>query len=66
MDIIEERKVITADIPGAFLQGDWPQDEHPGYIMFKGITVDMICGIDPVYHGKIIWSKYCKNKFLYG
>ena len=28
MDAMDERKVITVDIPGAFLQGDWPQDEH--------------------------------------
>ena len=34
MDAIEGRKVITVDIPGAFLQGDWPQHEHPGYIRF--------------------------------
>ena len=37
------------DIPGAFLQGDWQQDEHPGYIMFEGIMVDMICGINPSF-----------------
>ena len=47
MDVLDDRKVITVDIPGAFLQGDWPQDEHPGYIMFEGIMVDMICEIDP-------------------
>jgi hypothetical protein len=27
MDAIEERKVATCDIPGAFLQADWPADE---------------------------------------
>ena len=43
MDAIDGRKFITVDIPGAFLQGDLPQDEHPGYIMFEGIMVDMIC-----------------------
>ena len=43
MDVMDGRKVITVNIPGAFLQSDWPQDEHPGYIMFKGIMVDMIC-----------------------
>ena len=42
MDTIDGRKVITVDIPGAFLQGNWPQDEHPGYIGFEGIIVDMI------------------------
>ena len=30
MATIDSRKVITVDIPGIFLQGDWPQDEHPG------------------------------------
>ena len=66
MDGMDDRKVITVDISGAFLQGKWPQDEHPGYIMFKGIMVDMICKIDPSYHDMIIWSKDCKRKFLYG
>ena len=42
MDTMDGKKVTTVDIPGAFLQGDWPQDEHPGYIMFEGIMVDMI------------------------
>ena len=57
MDALDDRKVITADISGAFLQGDWPQDEHPGYIMFEGIMVEMICEIDPSYHKNVIWSK---------
>ena len=54
MDIMDGRKVITVDIPGAFLQDNWPQDEHPGYIMFEGIMVDMIREIDPSYHDTII------------
>ena len=54
MEGIDGRKVITVDIPGAFLQGDWPQDEHPGYIMFEGIMVDMICEINSSYIDKII------------
>ena len=66
MDAMDRRKVITVNIPGAFLQGYLPQDEHPGYIMFKGIMVDMICEINPAYHDKIIWSKDNKKKFLYG
>jgi hypothetical protein len=36
------------DIPGAFLQADWPQDE-PFSIRFEGIMVDMICQIEPKY-----------------
>ena len=66
MDAMDGRKVITVNIPGAFLQGIWPQDEHPGYIMFEGITMAMICEIDPSYHDKIILSKDRKKKFLYG
>ena len=54
MDAMDGRKVTTFDISGAFLQGDWPQDEYPGYIMFEGIIVDMICEIDPSYHDKTI------------
>ena len=41
MDAIDKRIVVTVDISSAFLQGDWPQDEHPGYITFGGIMVDM-------------------------
>ena len=66
MDTMDYRKVKTVDIPGAFLQGDWPQDEHPGYVMFEGIMVDMICEIDTSYYDKIVWSKDRKMKFLYG
>ena len=66
MDATDNRKLITVDISGAFLQGDWPQDEHPGYIMFEEIMVDMSCKIDPSYHNKIIWSKDHKKKLLYG
>ena len=54
MDAMDDRKVITVDIPGVFLQGNWPQDEHPGYIMFEGIMVDMICEINPSFHGMIM------------
>ena len=65
MHAMDRRKVMTVNLPGAFLQGNWPQDEHPGYIMFEGIMVDMICENDPSYHDKIIWSKDRKKKFLY-
>ena len=60
MDTLDDRKVITVDIADAFLQGDWPIDKYPGYIMFEGIMVEMICEIDPSYHKNIIWSKICK------
>ena len=65
MDALDDRKVITVDIPGAFLQDNWAQDEHAGYIMFEGI-MEMICKIDPSYYKDVIWSKDSKKKFLCG
>ena len=35
IDALDERSVITIDKPGAFLQGIWPQDQHPGYLNLK-------------------------------
>jgi hypothetical protein len=58
VDAIEKRAVAICDIPGAFLQADWPQDE-PCYIRFEGIMVDMICQIEPSY---IKCIKYGRNK----
>jgi hypothetical protein len=58
VDAIEKRAVAICDIPGAFLQADWPQDE-PCYIRFKGIMVDMICQIEPDYIKSI---KYGRNQ----
>lgn len=66
LDALDSRHVITIDIPGAFLQGDWPQHEHPDYLKFTGIMVDMICEIEPAYKAHIIWSADRKRKFLYG
>ena len=51
---MNKRKVIIVDTPGVFVQADLPQDEHPGYIMFEGIMVDMICEINPSFHGMIM------------
>ena len=46
MNAMDKRKLIAVIIPSVFLQGGWPQDEYPGYIMFEGIMVDMICKIN--------------------
>ena len=66
MDALDDRKVITIDILGAFLQGEWLQDKNLRHIMFEGIMVEMICEIDTSYHKNVIWSKDGKKKFLYG
>jgi hypothetical protein len=55
---IEKRAVAICDIPGAFLQAYWPQDETC-YIRFEGILVDMICQIESKY---IKCIKYGRNK----
>ena len=65
MNALDNKKVITVDIPGTFLQGNLQQDEHPGYIIFEGIMVEIIYEIDPTYYKNIIWSKDRKKKFLY-
>merc|ERR1711963_785814 len=43
MDAIEERSVITCNLPAAFLQGKYPQEEGKEcYLKFEGVMVDMI------------------------
>jgi hypothetical protein len=49
MDAIDGRKVVTCDIPGAFLQADWPADQDC-YLKFENVMVDMICQIDHKYN----------------
>jgi hypothetical protein len=72
MDAIKERKVATCDIPGAFLQADWPADRDC-YLKFEGTMVSMICDIDPKYKKNIVYGKngrqyvYAKlTKAVYG
>jgi hypothetical protein len=63
MDAIEGRKVATCDIPGAFLQADWPSDRDC-YLKFEGAMVSMICDIDPKYKQNIVYGKNGR-KFIY-
>jgi hypothetical protein len=72
MDAIEGRKVATCDIPGEFLQADWPADRDY-YLKFEGAMVSMICDIDSNYSKNIVYGKngrkfiYAKvNKAVYG
>ena len=64
MDSMDDRAIITVDIPGAFLQGDWPQDEHLAYVMFGGLMVDMIYEINPSCYDKVQWNKQRTRKFF--
>jgi hypothetical protein len=63
MDALEGRKVATCDIPGAFLQADWPADRDC-YLKFEGAMVSMICDIDPKYKSNIVYGKNGR-KFIY-
>ena len=74
VDAIEDRYVVTTDIPGAFLQCDLPDDEEPIYIKFTGSMVDILKKIDPKLYGRctvttkkgkrILYAK--ANKAIYG
>jgi hypothetical protein len=63
MDAIEERKVATCNIPGAFLQADWSADRDC-YLKFEGAMVSMICDIDPKYKDNILYGKNGR-KYVY-
>ena len=65
INAIEGRKVITRDIPGAFLQSDWPREEFPTYLRFDGAMVDIIYEIEPKYKKYVINTKR-GNRILYG
>jgi len=64
IDSIENRKVVTADIPGVFLQSDWPED-RPQYLKFQGDMVNIMLEIDPPLKGCIRTHKSGK-KVMYG
>jgi len=56
-DAIEERYVVTLDIPGAFLQTDQPDDDEV-VICFTGKMVEWLAKIDPKIHSdKIMINK---------
>ena len=63
------RKTVVVDIPGAFLQSDYPSDKE-GYIRFTGTMVDMILKIKPEYRRFVVktrsGSKYLIGKLLKG
>jgi hypothetical protein len=63
MDAIEGRKVATCDIPGAFLQANWPA-ERDCYLKFEGAMILMICDIDSKYSDNIVRGKNGK-KYVY-
>ena len=39
----ENRGVVVADIPAAFLSADWPENAPDCHIRFEGVMVEMLC-----------------------
>lgn len=64
MNMIEERKIITMDIPSAFSQSDGPNNK-PTYLKFDRIIVDMLCEINPSLKENIFDIK-SRSKLMYG
>ena len=65
MDAVEGRQVVTYDIPGTFLQADWPEN-NDCYLKFEGLMVYMICDIDPSYKKFVLTNNKRGKKKLYG
>ena len=59
MDAIEDRHVVTCDIPAAFMQADWP-DDRECILRFEGPMVKMICDINPSYKANVFKNKHGK------
>ncbi|VEU41596.1 unnamed protein product [Pseudo-nitzschia multistriata] len=64
IDAIEQRNVATADIPGAFLQTEMPDDENV-YIRLDRMMAELLCRVDPKLYTKYISGKGGK-KVLFG
>ena len=65
MDAIEGRKVVTCNIPGAFIQADWLEDTNY-FLKFEGLMVKMICEINQSYEKYVLTIKTTGKKRLYG
>ena len=65
MDTMEGRQVVTYNIPGAFLQADWPED-NAYYLKFERLMVKMICKINPNYFKYVLTNKRTGKQKLYG
>ena len=65
MDAMEGRQVVTCDIPDAFLQANWPEDNNR-YLKFEGLMVKMIWKTDPSYEKYVLTNKSTVKKKLYG
>ena len=64
IDAIEDRKVVTVDVPAAFLQSSWPK-EKPTYLKFEGVMAEILLELDPSLSKNVITNRKGK-KLMYG
>ena len=57
VDAFENRCVVIADIPAAFLLADWPADAQDCHIRFEEVMVEILCQIKPEYRKLIKYSR---------
>ena len=65
INTIENRNVITCNIPAAFIQTLWPKEKYPTYIRFDGEMVKLICEIIEKYKKNNISTKLGRES-MYG
>jgi hypothetical protein len=57
IDAEEERDVMTADVPNAFIQTDLEDKDGERTIMkIRGILVDILCEMDPSYKSYVVYE----------
>ena len=62
MDAIEGRSIITCDVPGTFLQGDWLKEKGKEcYLKFENIILEIICQIETSHKQNVTYSKSGKK-----
>ena len=64
VNAMEQQRILSVDIPGAFLQSPWPEGDDC-YLKFTGMMLNMLCKINPNYKNNIHVDRYGR-KFLYG
>ena len=63
IDTMEGREVVTADIPGAFLQTDYEKGDI--HIKLEGAMVTLLEEIDPEYYKDLIFTDKRGRKCMY-
>ena len=65
IDSHEMRKVVTVDIPGAYLQSKLHDDEEV-FVVLRGKMAELVCKTDPKkYRPHMKFSKSIKEYYIY-